>query len=421
LTVAGNAVSYKSFNKQAYLSLMHKSNKIVLPVFLLLFFVFTGAAQVLTVRAYSASIPGNTQTEKYLPLLTGKRVAVLTNPSGMIGSTSLVDTLLKMKLTIKKVFVPEHGFRGDADAGVQVPTTKDKKTGLPVISLYGKSKKPTAAQLADVDVVLYDIQDLGVRFYTYISTMSYMMEACAENKKKMIVLDRPNPNGFYIDGPVLEPEFKSFLGLHPVPIVYAMTCGEYAQMVNGEGWLSKGVKCDLTVIPMGDYDRSTTYDLPVKPSPNIPNLQAILLYPSLGLFEGTVMSLARGTPWPFQLVGCPSYPIKRFGFTPEPSSFNKTPRYVGKHCYGIDLRDNPYTKVHPRHINLEWLLQMRMLMRDTTFFESNFNYHAGNSELQKQVQALMPQNEIWISWEQKLAAFRLIRTRYLLYPDIVEH
>jgi uncharacterized protein YbbC (DUF1343 family) len=398
---------------------MHKSNKIGLPSLLLMVLAFSVSAQTLTVKEFSTSIPGNTQTEKYLPLLAGKRVAVLTNASGLIGKTSLVDSLLKLKVKVKKVFVPEHGFRGEADAGVSVANTKDKKTGLPVVSLYGKNKKPTAAQLADVDVVLYDIQDLGVRFYTYISTMSYMMEACAENKKPMIILDRPNPNGFYIDGPVLEPEFKSFLGLHPVPIVYGMTCGEYAQMVNGEGWLKNGIKCQLTVIPMGAYDRNASYNLPVKPSPNIPNHKAILLYPSLGLFEGTVMSLGRGTDYPFQMVGHPNFRDKKFGFTPQPNAVTKAPRYAGKVCSGLDLRDVDYLKRHPRRITLEWLSIVALQMRDSTFFESNFDYHAGNSQLQKQIKDFQPEPMIRDSWTEKLEAFKAIRSRYLLYPDNV--
>jgi uncharacterized protein YbbC (DUF1343 family) len=398
---------------------MHKSNKIVLPTFLFLLLAISVSAQTLTVAEFTSSIPGNTQTEKYLPLLAGKRVAVLTNASGVIGKTSLVDTLLKLKVKVKKVFVPEHGFRGEADAGVSVASTKDRKSGLPVISLYGKAKKPTAVQLADVDVVLYDIQDLGVRFYTYISTMSYMMEACAENKKSMIVLDRPNPNGFYIDGPVLEPEFKSFLGMHPVPIVYGMTCGEYAQMVNGEGWLKNKIKCQLTVIPMGAYDRNVSYNLPVRPSPNIPNQKAIILYPSLGLFEGTIMSLGRGTDWPFQMVGHPKYPDKKFEFTPKPNAVNKSPRYSGKACYGIDLRDVSYITRHPHRLNLEWMPIMYMMMRDTGFFESNFNYHAGNSQLQKQLKEMLPEPIIRDSWAEKLLSFKAIRSRYLLYPDII--
>jgi uncharacterized protein YbbC (DUF1343 family) len=395
---------------------MHKSKHLAMLAACMLLTLFL-QAQTPAVKDFSTVTCGNQRMEEYLPLLQNRRVAVLTNASGLVNGTSLVDTLLRLKIKVKKVFVPEHGFRGQADAGVAVASVKDKKTGLPVISLYGKNKKPAPAQLADVDVVLYDIQDLGVRFYTYISTMSYAMEACAENKKQMIVLDRPNPNGFYIDGPVLKPEFQSFLGLHPVPLVYGMTCGEYAMMVNGEGWLRNQAKCDLKVITMKDYLRDSSYRLPVKPSPNIPNEKAVLLYPSLGLFEGTVMSLGRGTDHPFQMVGHPDFPDDHFYFMPRPNAVNKAPRYAGKQCNGLDLRDHPYVRAHPRQVNLMWLTQCFMLMRNKPFFEQNFNYHAGNADLQQQLKDLRSEAEIRESWQEDLRRFGQTRAKYLLYPD----
>jgi uncharacterized protein YbbC (DUF1343 family) len=260
---------------------------------------------------------GAQQFETYLPLLKDKRVAIVANITSKIGKSHLVDTLLYYKMNIKKIFSPEHGFRGEADAGEKVTNQKDTKTGLPVISLYGKHNKPTVEELKDVDIILYDIQDVGVRFYTYISTMTYCMEACAENKKQFIVLDRPNPNGFFIDGPVLDLKWKSFLGLHPVPLVYGMTCGEYAQMINGEGWLNNKLKCNLKVIPVIGYSHKDSYELPVKPSPNLPNMTSVYLYPSLGLFEGTIMSVGRGTEFPFQVLGHPDLKNSTFSFTPN--------------------------------------------------------------------------------------------------------
>lgn len=396
---------------------MRKSKHLSLQVLVALMLCFSACGQPLRFRELDSAKPGNLQTAKYIPLLAGQRVAVLTNASGMVGNTSLVDTLLKLKVNLKKVFVPEHGFRGEADAGVKVQSGKDKKTGLPIVSLYGKNKKPTATQLADIDVVIYDIQDLGVRFYTYISTMSYMMEACARSGKKMIVLDRPNPNGFYIDGPVLEPEFRSFLGLHPVPIVYGMTCGEYAKMVNGEGWLEKGITCDLTVVPMENYDRSCTYKLPVKPSPNIPNERAVLLYPGLGLFEGTAMSLGRGTDFPFQMVGHPGFPDSSFSFVPKPNPVNKQPRYSGQTCNGLDLRTDHYIEGHPHMLGLQWLLHVYNIFNHPAFFEENFNYHAGNATLQQQVKDRLPEPSIRESWKEGIARFKAVRKKYLLYED----
>ena len=367
---------------------------------------------------YSTVVCGSQQFGSYLPLLKNKRVAVLTNNTGLVNNTSIVDTLLKLQVKIVKIFGPEHGFRGNTEAGQRVSHNKDPKTKLPVISLYGKNKKPNKEQLKDVDVLVYDIQDLGVRFYTYISTLTYAMEACAENNKQLLVLDRPNPNGFYIDGPVLQKEWKSFLGLHEVPIVYGMTCGEYSRMVNGEGWLKNGIKCQLTVIPMQQYNRKVSYLLPVKPSPNIPNSTAVLLYPGLGLLEGTIISLGRGTDWPFQVIGHPSYSDSTFVFVPKPSAISKEPKYVNQSCRGLDLRQNPYVTQHPGKINLQWLIQLYSGLERIDFFDENFNYHAGNAELKEQIKNHMREEDIRASWQEAINQFKQIRKKYLLYPDV---
>lgn len=397
---------------------MHKNNKLItLSALLVILSGILSAQPPLTVKEYSTVTEGARQTDVYLPLLKNKRVAVITNITGVIGNTSIVDTLLSLKVNVKKILGPEHGFRSNADAGEQVKNNKDPKTGLPVVSLYGANKKPTKEQLRNVDVVVYDIQDIGTRFYTYISSMCYAMEACAENGKEFVVFDRPNPNGFYIDGPVLREELKSFLGLHKVPVVYGMTCGEYARMANEEGWLKNGVKCRLTVVAMKNYDRKASYMLPVKPSPNIPNHQAVLLYPGLGLFEGTVMSLGRGTPFPFQVVGHPEYPDTSFSFTPLPGEISKTPRYVNKKCYGVDLRKSSYITKHPRQLGLEWLIKIYQSFNNRPFFETGFNYHSGNKLLQEQLKNGLPEEEIRSSWAHDIAEFKKIRKKYLLYDD----
>lgn len=379
--------------------------------------VFLNAQTPLSIREFSQVTTGSQRFESYLPLLKNKRVGIITNATGVIGRTSVVDTLISLGVRVKKIFGPEHGFRGDTEAGEKVTSNRDKKTGLPVISLYGSNKKPTKEQLKGIDVLVYDIQDLGVRFYTYISTLSYAMEACAENGKELLVLDRPNPNGFYIDGPVMTNEFKSFLGLHHVPLVYGMTCGEYAQMVNREGWLKNGVRCRLTIIALLGYDRDASYRLPVKPSPNIPNAEAALLYPSMGLFEGTLMSLGRGTEFPFQVVGHPDVKNCAFSFTPQPGPVSREPKYVNQTCYGLDLRKDNYLMQHPRQINLAWLGAMYDNLSRPDFFDKNFNYHAGNSLLQEQMKQHLPEEQIRRSWQTGLDAFRIIRKKYLLYPD----
>lgn len=400
------------------MGVQNKNTKIICTAWLiLLLFMQVNAQQNLCVKNFSNVTCGNAQTDKYLPLLAKKRVAVITNVTGLIGTTSIVDTLLAMKVDVKKIFGPEHGFRSDTEAGEKVQSNMDAKTGLPIISLYGSNKKPTAEQLKDVDLVIYDIQDIGVRFYTYISTMCYAMEACAENNKEFIVLDRPNPNGFYIDGPVLKNEFRSFLGLHNVPLVYGMTCGEYAKMANDEAWLKSKVKCRLTVIPLKNYERQCSYELPVRPSPNIPNSTAVLLYPSLGLFEGTIVSLGRGTAFPFQVIGFPGNQDTSFCFTPAETALTKTPKYKDQRCCGIDLRKDSYLINHPRTIHLGWLKEMLHAYKKEDFFDKNFNYHAGNADLQLQLRTAKGVEDIRKSWYGDIEKFKKIRKKYLLYPD----
>jgi uncharacterized protein YbbC (DUF1343 family) len=362
---------------------------------------------------------GADKTTEYLPLLAGKRVAIVANQSSTIKNTHLVDSLLALGVKIKKVFCPEHGFRGLVDAGEKVNSEKDKKTGLNIISLYGKNKKPTAEQLKDIDIVIFDIQDVGVRFYTYISTLHYVMEACAENNKQVIVLDRPNPNGYYIDGPVLEDAFKSFLGMHTVPLVYGMTIGEYAKMINGEGWLKGGIKCDLKVISLSNYIHSDLYELPIKPSPNLPNMASVYLYPSLGLFEGTVVSVGRGTDKPFQIIGHPTLAKSNYTFTPQPKPGAMEPKYKGELCKGFNLSDfgAEYIK-NSKKIYLYWLIGTYQNTADkATFFDQNFNYHAGNATMQEQIKEGKTEDAIRLTWTDGIKKFKVIRKKYLLYKD----
>jgi uncharacterized protein YbbC (DUF1343 family) len=358
-------------------------------------------------------------TSKYLPLLKGKSVAIVANQSSNIKNTHLVDSLLKLGIKIKKVFCPEHGFRGLVDAGETVASEKDKATGLTIITLYGKNKKPLPEDLKNVDVVVFDIQDVGVRFYTYLSTLHYVMEACAENKKQLIVLDRPNPHGYYIDGPVLEPAYRSFLGMHTVPLVYGMTIGEYAKMINGEGWLQNSVQCDLTVIPLVGYSHKDLYELPVRPSPNLPNMTAVYLYPSLGLFEGTIVSVGRGTDLPFQVIGHPTLENTNYNFTPVSKPVAKEPKYKGQECHGYNLVDfgSQYMK-NLKKLYLFWLIGTYKATPDKEhFFDDNFNYHAGNATLQQQIKDGKTEEEIRQSWQPGINAFKIIRKKYLLYPD----
>lgn len=359
------------------------------------------------------------RTAEYLPLLKGKRVAVVTNATGMIGTTHLVDSLVALRVDVVKVFAPEHGFRGDADAGELVADGKDQRTGIPLVSLYGKNKKPTPAQVADVDLVLFDIQDVGVRFYTYTSTLHYVMEVAAEQGKEVVVLDRPNPNGTYVDGPVLDTAFRSFVGMHPVPLVHGMTIGEYARMINGERWLKQGVQCALQVVPCVGYERTMAYDLPVRPSPNLPDRAAVLLYPSLGLFEGTPISVGRGTEHPFQCIGTPGGTFGDFEFTPVPRPGAKDPPQKGKLCKGLDLRGYG-SEAFPAEdrIRLEWLLLTYRTAHDKpNFFTKFFDVLAGGTSLRKAIQAGQDEPTIRASWKPGVERFKTMRAPYLLYPE----
>ncbi len=365
-------------------------------------------------------IVGATQFDGYKTMLQDKNVAVVVNQASLIGSKHLVDFLQEQNVRVEQIFAPEHGFRGHADAGEKVKDGKDVKSGLPIISLYGKHKKPTVADLKNINVIVFDIQDVGVRFYTYLSTLHYILEAAAENHIKVIVLDRPNPNANRIDGPVLEREERSFVGLHPVPILYGMTIGEYALMINGEGWLKGGVKADLHVVKLQNYTHSTVYHLPVKPSPNLPNDRSILLYPSLALFEGTKISVGRGTNKQFQLYGAPRYKTKQFSFVPKPMAGAKYPKHQGKRCYGVDLSKVSAAKLrtHPE-LDLHYLLDAYNNddKREQFFLKNNFFDHlAGTSQLKKQIISGRSEQEIRQSWKAGLDTFKKIRQKYLLYP-----
>lgn len=362
-------------------------------------------------------IPGSYQLELYKDMIEGKSVAIVANQTSMVGKTHLVDMLLSNGINITVIFAPEHGFRNMADAGELIEDGKDLKTGIPLISLYGKHLKPTAADLAGIDVVIFDIQDVGTRFYTYISTLHYLLESCAENNVKCLILDRPNPNGFYFDGNILDTVNRSFVGMDPVPVVHGMTVGEYAQMINGEGWLKRGVKCELKVIKCKNYTHKTYYELPVKPSPNLPNQTAVYLYPSICFFEGTNLSLGRGTPFPFQVYGSPRLPDKGFSFTPESVPGAKNPPLLGIKCYGTDLRDAIKMKLIPKPaLNLEWIISAyNDFPEKDKFFTSYFDILAGGPVLREQIQKGMTSNQIRESWKDGLEKFSKIRQKYLLY------
>jgi uncharacterized protein YbbC (DUF1343 family) len=365
-------------------------------------------------------ITGAARTGEYLPLLYGKKVAVVANQTSMIGETHLVDSLLSLGINIKKIFSPEHGFRGTADAGEHLVNYYDEKTGLPVISLYGKHRKPANEDMEGLDIVLFDIQDVGVRFYTYISTMHYLMEACAENNVVFLVLDRPNPNGFYVDGPVLDTVFRSFVGMHPVPVVHGMTVAEYAHMINGEGWLKDSLICNLKQVKCENYTHKTYYDLPVKSSPNLPNLRSVYLYPSLCFFEGTCISVGRGTDFPFQVFGHPDYPDMGFSFTPRSIEGAATnPKFEGEVCYGVDLSHIPFNFVHNnRRLVLDWLIDAYSNMDNKdNFFNNYFDKLAGNSTLRKQIIAGKSKWIIYASWKSDIKDFKIIRKKHLLYKD----
>ncbi|MFZ1451324.1 MAG: DUF1343 domain-containing protein [Ferruginibacter sp.] len=386
----------------------------------------------------SPVITGADRMQVYLPMLKGKSVAVFANQTSMVNNTHLVDTLLASGIKVVKIFGPEHGFRGDADAGEHVGDAKDKKTGIPVISLYGKHQKPTPEDLKGIDVLIFDIQDVGVRFYTFISSLQYYLEAALENHKPLLILDRPNPNGFYVDGPVLDMKFKSFVGMQPIPIVYGMTIGEYALMLTGENLLSKEANAvnayNITTKPTTDtpfhvqvikcknYDHNTRYQLPVMPSPNLKEMQSIYLYPSTCLFEGTVLSEGRGTDKPFQIFGHPALPKHLFAFTPKPNAGAKNSKCFFQQCYGWNLSGSSEEILEKldKKIQLQYLIEAYKLFpgKDTFFLKNNFiNKLAGNDILMPQVKEGKSEAEIRASWQPGLIAFKAIRKKYLLYTD----
>lgn len=394
----------------------------------------------------SAIMPAAQRLDQYLPLLKDKNIAVFANQTSMVGNTHLVDTLKKLGIKIKVIFGPEHGFRGTAEAGAHVDGGIDKATGIPVVSLYGNKRKPSQQDLKDINLLLFDIQDVGVRFYTYISSLQDYIETALANNLPLVVLDRPNPNGFYVDGPVLEEKFKSFLGMQPIPVVYGMTIGEYAQMILHEQWLSKAANAQfrkimatrfmegstyfqLMVIPCGNYTHKSKYILPVRPSPNLPEIQSIYWYPSTCFFEATVVSEGRGTDKPFQIFGHPSLPKTMFSFVPEPRDYAKEYKPYGKTCFGWNLSGTPEEVVKrvDNKLQLKYLLEAyRLFPNKESFFiipkSSNpedvfFNKLAGNSALMQQIKNGISEKEIRKSWEPRLKAFKKIRKKYLMYPD----
>ncbi len=370
---------------------------------------------------------GAEQTVKYIGLLKGKRVAILANPTSIIGKKHLVDSLITRGIQIVKVFGPEHGFRGNASNGAKVADEKDPATGIKIISLYGSKRKPSADDLADVDIMLFDIQDVGCRFYTYINVLKEVMEACAENKKTLLILDRPNPNGYLVDGPVLDMKLASGIGRFPIPIAHGMTIGEFAQMINGEGWLPNKLRCTLKIIPVAHYNHDMPYTLPVKPSPNLNTQQSIMLYPATCLFEGTILNLGRGTQFPFTILGAPLLKDKySFTFTPVSlPGMSETPLHMNQTCYGIDLRDYKVNEMRQtKRINLQWMLDLyKAYPVKEKFFDrtqskemGNIDGLSGDAAFKQQIIAGKTAKEIQASWEPKLSQYKLMRKKYLLYP-----
>ncbi|WP_025742659.1 exo-beta-N-acetylmuramidase NamZ family protein [Aquimarina pacifica] len=376
-----------------------------------------------TIKNQHQIVVGANQTEVYIPLIGNKKIALVGNQTSVIFKNTidqedyvhLVDSLLSRNINIVKVFAPEHGFRGKADAAELVADGKDIKTGIPILSLYGKQKKPSTKSLSDIELMVFDIQDVGVRFYTYISTLHYVMQACAENNIPVLILDRPNPNAHYIDGPTLESKHASFVGMHPIPLVHGMTIGEYAKMVNGEGWLGKGLKCDIEIIPVKNYTHSTPYHLPIRPSPNLPNDKAINLYPSLGFFEGTTINAGRGTEYQFQMYGSPDLTIENYDYTyiPKPNFGAKYPKHRGEICYGQDLRKSTALD----SIQLKWLFDAynNSKNKETFFKTKSFTAHAGNEKLQQQIEQGISLQEVRASWQEDLEKFKEKREQYLIY------
>jgi uncharacterized protein YbbC (DUF1343 family) len=368
-------------------------------------------------------VPAANQFHKYVDFLKGKRLGLVVNHTSMVGQSHLVDTLLEMGFDIKKIFAPEHGFRGKADAGEKLKDGVDDRTNLPIVSLYGKNRKPSSEHFQDLDLVLFDIQDVGVRFYTYTSTMTYVMETCAENDLPLLILDRPNPNGHYVDGPVLEEAQKSFVGLHPVPIVHGLTVAEYALMINGEGWLENDLKCELYHVECLNYNHAKFYELPVPPSPNLPNMKSIYLYPSLCWFEGTTVSVGRGTNKQFQVFGQPSCTVGSYDFKPEPKEGAKYPKHDGKRCKGYDLSQMELEELQKiSRLKLNYLVDFYgnlVKEKQAVFFNKNnfFDKLVGTDQLQAQLKAGKTMTTIQESWQVDLDAYKKLRKKYLLYKD----
>lgn len=391
--------------------------KLFIPLFALIFTACTFAQS--EPANGSALRVGAEVTESYIPLLEGKRVAVMSNQTGMVGEEHLVDLLVRHRVNMVGIFSPEHGFRGTADAGEHVSSSIDEKTGIPIWSLYGSGGgKPSAAQMKQFDVLLFDLQDVGLRFYTYYASMARLMDACAERGKKMVVLDRPNPNGFYVDGPILDMKHKSGVGWLPIPVVHGMTLGELALMINGEKWLPQGRVSDVTVVPCENYTRQTRYELPIAPSPNLPTVRSIYLYPSTCLFEGTVMSLGRGTPFPFEVYGHPDYKGSDFSFTPRSVPGAKNPPLLDKKCYGVDLRDIPHEQIWENEFDLSYVIDAyHNLAIGEKFFTSFFEKLVGVDYIRKDIMAGKSADEIKTKWANDVEKFKQQREPYLLYNE----
>lgn len=400
----------------------------LIPIALLSFLLyFCGSPKQIEKTKETRILTGADQTEKYIPLLQGKRVAIMANPTTVIGKTHLVDSLKKRGVNIVKVFGPEHGFRGNASAGVHVADENDPATGIPVISLYGPKNKPSKQDMADVDILLYDLQDVGCRFYTNINALARLMDACYENGKEMLILDRPNPNGYFVDGPVLDMKFRSGIGMFPIPIAHGLTVGEFAQMVNGEGWLTNKAKCPVTIIPVANYTHDMPYTLPVKPSPNLNTQQSILLYPSTCLFEGTYLNHGRGTYFPFTVIGSPNLKGKfDFSFTPTGiKGMSETPLFMNQVCYGLDLRNYDVELLRKsKQINLQWLISLyNASPNKEQFFDNKLSKEmgvierlVGHAQFRQQIIDGKSEKEIRASWEPGLSEYKVMRKKYLLYP-----
>lgn len=400
----------------------------ILFILVLFSFLLSGFWEKKSAATTNATIvTGADQTSKYLPLLRNKRIGLLGNQTTVIGNKHLVDSLKSLGINIVRVFGPEHGFRGNASAGVAVADEKDERTGIPVVSLYGKKRKPSKEDMADIDLMIFDVQDVGTRFYTYINVLRDIMEACAENNKKLLILDRPNPNGYLVDGPVMDMKLKSGIGQFPIPIAHGMTVGEFAKMINGEGWLPGGKKCEITIIPVANYNHDALYKLPIPPSPNLNTQQAIMLYPSTCVFEGTVLNYGRGTCFPFTIIGAPALKGK-YSFTYMPISIkgmSETPLYMNEVCYGLDLRNYDVDKlIQKRQINISWIQELYNAYPDKArFFDytvskeiGNVDFRTGDAQFKEQIKKNVPEAEIRKSWEPQLSQYKKMRQKYLIYP-----